>query len=472
MPAGRLAFCPACIFDAKEEPLVIGGALELHEELGRGGMGAVFKARHLRLNRFVAVKFLPEDLAKQPEFQTRFEREARALGLLNHPNIVAVHDFGREDQQSYLVMEYVEGGSLAKRIPMPIDRAVATAIQICDALEYAHEHGVVHRDIKPENILVDNAGHVKVSDFGLARIVLPGAKGWTVTTPDVTVGTPHFMAPEAISGAAPDPRMDIYSLGVLLYELVMGKLPLGDFAPPPRQLERIIRKALAPDPNQRYARAADLRRELLAINQHPATAPAIGAPDERNWLRAVALSLSVSTAIALWAFLECIRPRVVNRNEIDPLTMLGTEVLDAEHVVSRAHFATWPVLAALAAFAVAMLGYALLRRHWRTAGLEHPSPDAPVTESRRVLTLGLISIGLYALRLTLEHFGFRWATTYTPIVGGAILTSMLFFAWLAILEAWRTSRPLSKEPLLWIGLLIGTAPPIVVTLTYLKSWTP
>ena len=474
LPAGRLEFCPACIFDAKDEPVVIGGALELHEELGRGGMGAVFKARHLSLNRFVAVKFLPEELAKQPEFQSRFEREARALALLNHPNIVSVHDFGREEQQSYLVMEYVEGGSLTKRIPMPLEEAIDAAIQICDALDYAHKQGVVHRDIKPANILIDSAGRVKVSDFGLARIVRPGAKGWTVTTPDVTVGTPHFMAPEALSGAPPDPRMDIYSLGVLLYELVTGKLPMGDFAPAPQPLQAIVKKALAPEPAQRYASAADMRRDLQAAIAHRTPPLAAGElePHELNWLRAVALSFSVASAVALWALLECIRPRVIERKDYDPLTMLGTEDFDAGHIISRARFATWPILAALAAFTVAILGYGLLRRHWRSAGLEQPNSGAPVRESKWVFLSGLAALLLYAARKTFEYMGLAWSMSYLPVVGGAILTAMLFFAWIAMLQAWRTSRPLTREPLLWLGLVIGVLPPAVVTLTYLKDWTP
>jgi len=157
-PGARLSLCPACLLEAEIPPALLGDSLELVDEIGRGGMGTVWKARHLRLGRTVAVKFLAPELAAQPDFERRLEREARALALLSHPGIVGVHDFGREEGLGYIVMEYVEGAPLSAAIPLPIDRAVVVARQVLEALAYAHRRGVVHRDIKPENILLDAAG--------------------------------------------------------------------------------------------------------------------------------------------------------------------------------------------------------------------------------------------------------------------------------------------------------------------------
>ena len=201
-PEGRLGLCPACLLDADIPPARLGDSLELLDEIGRGGMGTVWKARHLRLGRTVAVKFLAPELAAQPDFERRLEREARALALLSHPGIVAVHDYGREEGVGYIVMEYVEGAPLSSVIPLPVDRAVVIARRVLEALAYAHRRGVVHRDVKPENILVDAAGAVKVTDFGIARLV-SGDADPGITAVGRVAGTPRYLAPEALAGAAP-----------------------------------------------------------------------------------------------------------------------------------------------------------------------------------------------------------------------------------------------------------------------------
>jgi serine/threonine protein kinase len=204
--------------------------LEILELLGRGGMGAVYKARQRGLDRIVALKILPPEVGRDPTFAERFEREARALAKLNHPHVVTVHDVDKTpDGLYFIVMEYVDGENLRQAIKAgslaPQD-ALAIVSQICDALQYAHDKGVVHRDIKPENILLDRAGQVKIADFGLAKLLGQDADSSLTHTHQV-MGTLRYMAPEQMEGTHHvDHRADIYSLGVLFYELLTGELPI------------------------------------------------------------------------------------------------------------------------------------------------------------------------------------------------------------------------------------------------------
>ncbi len=469
-PTGRLGVCPRCLLEGDAAPWLVGGALELQEEIGRGGMGTVYKARHVRLGRTVAVKFLPPRLADQPEFRARFEREARALALLSHPNIVAVHDFGQEDGQGYLVMEYVEGRPLGALFPMPVDRAVEAVLQVCGALDTAHRQGVVHRDVKPENILVDASGLVKVTDFGIARIVRPDAPEPAVTTPDVTLGTPAYMAPEALAGAEPDPRMDVYSLGVVLYQAVTGSLPAGDFDPAPGGLDPVVRKALAPDPARRYAGAAEMARDLAAAARAGGRAADDLPPEERSFVQAVAILQSISTALALWAFLVSVTPKRFAAGEVLPLISLGNETLPDGRVLSRARFETGWTLVALGAFALALTAYGFLRRHWRLAGLERARPERPLRPAARVFWIGALAIAVYGVRRLLEDGGFAWATRYMPLLGGIIEVAALFLFWASVLEAWRTARPLRREPFLWAGCALALLPPVLELLRALRTW--
>jgi predicted Ser/Thr protein kinase len=257
-------------------------------ELGRGGMGVVYRARHAQLDRLVAVKVLPPEAARDPAFAERFVREARALARLNHPHIVAVYDFGQAAGQSYFVMEFVEGSNLRQRLragPVPPAEAVRLALQVCDALEFAHEEGVVHRDIKPENVLLDRKGRVKIADFGLAKLLNRERVDYTLTGPWQVMGTLHYMAPEQMENQLTlDHRADIYSLGVMLYELLTGKLPLGRFAPPsatpgvdPR-LDAVVLRALEQDPDRRYRQVGEMRAALESLaGRVPPAAPAPGS---------------------------------------------------------------------------------------------------------------------------------------------------------------------------------------------------
>ena len=473
-PPGRVGVCPACLLEADIPAPLLGDALELVDEIGRGGMGTVWKARHRRLGRTVAVKFLAPELAAQPDFERRLEREARALALLSHPGIVAVHDFGREEGVGYIVMEYVEGRPLSEIIPLPVDRAVVVARQILEALAYAHRRGVVHRDIKPENILLDASGSVKVTDFGIARLLGPEPDAG-ITAVGHVVGTPRYLAPEALVGAGPDPRMDVFSVGVVLREMVIGPLPtaggppLPPLPPLPPALERIVARATAAVAAERYPGAEEMARDLERFSAGTDGPEDDLLPEQRNWLRAVAWLQTLASAVALWAFLLSVTPKVIAPGDVQPLIMLRTERLADGRILSRARFETWPTLAALGAIAAAVAAQGTLRRHWRDARLERPRPDVPVRESRAVLGCGLVSVSVYGLRVLLEDSGFAPAFAYVPILGGVIEIATLFFFWMAILQAWRTSRPLRREWALWTGAFLALVPPVVDLATYVLA---
>lgn len=249
--------------------------LEILELLGKGGMGAVYKARQRGLDRFVAIKILPPEIGNDPAFAERFAREARALGKLNHPHIVAVYDFGQVDGLYYFLMEYVEGANLRQAIRsggITAKDALAIVSQVCDALQFAHDEGVVHRDIKPENILIDKRGRVKIADFGLAKLLGQEQADQGLTHTHQVMGTLRYMAPEQMQGSKEvDHRADIFSLGVVFYELLTGELPIGRFAPPSKtvgvdvRLDEVVLRALEREPTLRYQQASEVRTEVQAI---------------------------------------------------------------------------------------------------------------------------------------------------------------------------------------------------------------
>ncbi len=259
--------------------------LEVLELLGQGGMGAVYKARQVKLDRLVALKVLPPAVAKDPGFADRFLREARALAKLSHPNIVAVHDFGDVEGLYYLVMEFIDGVNLRQALAegkLEPQRALPLVAGLCAALQYAHEVGVVHRDIKPENVLLDRQGQVKVADFGLAKLV-GQTQAARLTGTGQAMGTPHYMAPEQWEHPLEvDHRADIYSLGVVFYEVLTGELPLGKFAPPSQKagvdarLDGVVLRAMERQPEQRYQKMSEMKTAIESVSQQSFARPGAG----------------------------------------------------------------------------------------------------------------------------------------------------------------------------------------------------
>ena len=257
--------------------------LEIVELLGQGGMGAVYKVRQRELDRWAALKVLPDEVAHDPNFAERFQREARALALLGHQHIVIVYEFGQRDGVYFLLMEFIDGVTLRQALrasQITAADALSIVTQICDALQFAHEEGVVHRDIKPENILIDKRGRVKIADFGLAKLLGGPTDVPMLTGTHQVMGTPMYMAPEQMEGTrGVDHRADIFSLGVVFYELLTGELPLGRFAPPSQKyqldvrLDEVVLRTLEKEPNRRYQQASDVKCDVESIRTPPKPQP-------------------------------------------------------------------------------------------------------------------------------------------------------------------------------------------------------
>lgn len=340
LPAGVLAgLCPACLLkagaaaDTVTEPrqapfnpptvaelAVKFPQLEILELIGKGGMGAVYKARQRQLDRVVALKILPPGIGDDPAFAERFAREAKALAKLNHPGIVTIYDFGRADGLFYFLMEFVDGATLRQLLNagrVSPREALAIVPQICDALQFAHDQGIVHRDIKPENILLDRRGRVKVADFGLAKIVEgetgePNMKGPAMASPALTesgkvMGTPTYMAPEQKEHPdAVDHRADIYALGVVFYQMLTGELPGQKIEPPSHKvhidvrLDEVVLRALEKKPERRYQQASVLKTEVETIASEDAGSP---KPEAAPHFSRMAVAGAACAAVALLSLL-------------------------------------------------------------------------------------------------------------------------------------------------------------------------
>ncbi|HUB87204.1 MAG TPA: serine/threonine-protein kinase, partial [Verrucomicrobiae bacterium] len=315
-PSGQSSFVPPSFSELSQ----LFPQLEILEMLGRGGMGAVYKARQPRLDRLVALKILAPEKQNDPQFAERFEREARALARLNHPNIVTVYDFGEVQGRFYLLMEFVDGLTLRQVLQhgkLSPSEALALVPKICDALQYAHEQGIVHRDIKPENILLDKQGKLKIADFGIAKIAGMGPRDFSLTGARDVMGTPHYMAPEQVEHPqSVDHRADIYSLGVVFYEMLTGELPLGKFAPPSKKvqvdvrLDEVVLHALEKEPARRYQQASQVKTavETIAGTQPPVAAtPMAASAGNLSLNTAVITAPAVALMIAgLWKMLSAL----------------------------------------------------------------------------------------------------------------------------------------------------------------------
>jgi eukaryotic-like serine/threonine-protein kinase len=309
-------------------------------------MGVVYKAKDIRLDRTVALKVLPEHLATTPERKERFEREARAISQLNHPHICTLHDVGSQDGIDFLVMEYLEGETLAERLrkgSLPHEKALEFAVQISDGLTEAHRAGIVHRDLKPGNVMLTKSG-VKLLDFGLAKLVKGqpvSGESDALTEERTLVGTIRYMAPEQLEGKAVDARADLWAFGVVLYEMLTGKSAFDGGSPAslmsailkdepvslrelqplsPRSLERVVQKCLKKDPDDRWQSARDLKDEIVWIGAGDERTDAGSAPRSRRWMPFVATAaVSILATLLLWSLLRQDRlyPPTVRRFAID-----------------------------------------------------------------------------------------------------------------------------------------------------------
>jgi serine/threonine protein kinase len=453
VPPGTPPFVPPTIPDlARLFP-----QLEILELIGQGGMGAVYKARQPALDRFVALKILAPRSGGDLDFAERFTREARALAKLSHPNIVAVYDFGRaelstlrsspatedgplgQDAQQrvpttpihYFIMEYVDGPNLrqveqaGKLSPR---EALEIIPQICAALQFAHDEGIVHRDIKPENILLDKKGRVKIADFGLAKILGQEPNDLRLTGARDIMGTPHYMAPEQVEKPQTvDHRADIYSLGVVFYEMLTGELPLGKFQPPSQKvqvdvrLDEVVLRALAKEPELRYQNVSEIktRVETIASTNAPAAAPAMSAGE----ILARDYALNIRRCLRRgWALV---------RNDFWPLVGISAFVLvvlsaasSSEVVVSsgKSHTGTTSILGIL--LSGPLMGglylYFLKKIRREAAGVEtaftgfrHPFPHLVIAG---FLTSLLTALGFLCLILPGVYLFVAWIFTFPLIV--------------------------------------------------------
>src|SRR5216684_34367 len=300
------------------------GPYEILSAIGAGGMGEVYRARDTRLDRIVAIKVLPAHLAGRPDLRERFEREARTIASLNHPHICVLHDIGRQDGTDFLVMEYLEGETLAQRLlkgPLPLEQVLRYAVEIADALDKAHRKGVTHRDLKPGNIMLTKAG-TKLLDFGLAKLrqdaapaiplsQLPTATAKDAVTQEGTIlGTLQYMAPEQLEAKAVDARTDLFAFGAVVYEMATGRKAfagnsqasvigaiLKDDPPPistlqpmtPPALDHVVKRCLVKEPDERWQSANDLTNELKWIAEGPGQTAAISTagPTRKNLSKTV-----------------------------------------------------------------------------------------------------------------------------------------------------------------------------------------
>ena len=406
--------------------------LEILALLGQGGMGMVYKARQPQLDRIVALKVMRADLSRDPAFAERFAREARALAKLNHPNIVSVFDFGQSGGHCWILMEFVDGTNLRELLrtkTLAPREALGIVPKVCDALQYAHDEGIVHRDIKPENILLDKKGRVKIADFGLAKLVGKDASEFSLTATGMTLGTPRYMAPEQFDKPQEvDHRADIYSLGVVLYEMLTGEVPMGRFSLPSAtigvdvRLDEIVLRTLEKEPSRRYQHVSEVKSQVEGVASKPVAAASsspLGSPvpkterqaeDTRGFLRRLADESVVGKA----AIVTAIAAIFAHKLQWQSLIVPGNQVLSPANslvinckvsvlmlalAIGASLFAVLPGLTVLAGrvvrvlviiFAVAALAYQF--SFFSTLGKWEPGQEGKVLR----MTQSYAEFGFYA----------------------------------------------------------------------------